>query len=80
MYRGQENQMPNSIRIAFDGTLYDEDAVEETVAEFRNVADVQIRQTKVGLEVTVKAAADVVEKVAGALMNISLARTIEVRS
>lgn len=72
--------MPKSIRIAFDGTLYDEDAVEETVAEFRDVADVQIKQTKVGLEVTVKAAADVVEKITGALMNISLARTIEVRS
>ncbi len=71
--------MARSVDIFFDSELYDEDAVEETVETFRQVADITVDSEPGGTRVTVKAPADL-EAIAGALANIALARTIEVRS
>ncbi|MBW2260954.1 MAG: hypothetical protein JRG91_03195 [Deltaproteobacteria bacterium] len=72
--------MARSMNITFDPKLYDEGAVEETVETFKQVADITLGSGRSGIMVTVKAPASEVEAIAGALANIALARTIEVRS
>ena len=72
--------MARSVDITFDPELYDEGAVEETVETFKQVADITVGSGTSGIRVTVKAPDAEVEAIAGALANIALARTIEVRS
>ena len=72
--------MAGSVDITFDADIYDEDAVQETVETFGQVADITVRRVETGLRVTVKARASEIEAIAGSLANIALARTIEVRS
>jgi hypothetical protein len=72
--------MATSVDITFDTALYDVGAVEETVEAFRQVADITITTGENDLTVTVKAPTADVQAIAGALANIALARSIEVRS
>ena len=72
--------MARSLDITFDAELYDEDAVEETVETFGQVAEITVGRVETGLRVTVRAPASEIEAIAGSLANIALARTIEVRS
>jgi hypothetical protein len=72
--------MARSVDITFDTGLYDAGAVEETVETFGQVADITVTTGEHDLTVTVKAPAADLEAIAGALANIALARSIEVRS
>ena len=72
--------MARSVNIIFDPELYDEGAVEETIETFSQVADITVENGKSGITVTVKAPDADLEPIAGALANIALARSIEVRS
>ena len=72
--------MARTVDITFDTGLYDVGAVEETIETFRQVADITVASGRDVLTVTVKAPDADVEDIAGALANIALARSIEVRS
>jgi len=72
--------MAISVDITFDTGLYDVEAVKETARTFGRVANVTVATGTHDVTVTVKAPAEDVEAIAGALANIALARSIEVRS
>jgi precorrin-3B methylase len=72
--------MTMSVDITFDRNLYDESAIMETVEEFRAVARIEISDAGDDIRVTVSAADEDVYGIAGALSNLALARSIEVRS
>jgi hypothetical protein len=72
----------DSVRLYFDGSLYDEAAVRQTTEQFRSVSRVTVRRAGDGLSVTLTPLAGAVEDIdtiAGELANIALARTLEAR-
>jgi hypothetical protein len=72
--------MKRTLSITFEGSLYDADEVEDTAREFGDVARIRVTHRGGGAVVRIEADGDEIDDIAGSLMNIALARTIEVRS
>ncbi len=72
--------MSDAIRLRLDRDLYDEDAVRQTVEEFRAVARITTRRSGARLLVTLTTESGDPDRVAGELLNIALARTLEARA
>ncbi len=72
--------MADAIRLRLDRELYDEDAIRETVEEFRGVARITTRRSGTHLLLTLTTEHEDPDQVAGELLNIALARTLEART
>lgn len=72
--------MSDPIRLDIDCELYDEGAVRETVEQFRGVARITTRKSRTGVILTLSTEQADVDQVAGELLNIALARTLEARA
>lgn len=72
--------MSSKVKVSLDTGLYDETAVRETAQRFREVCRTTVRKHGQSLSVTVTADEHDADVVAGELLNIALARTLEKRS
>ncbi len=73
--------MHQPVKLTIDPTLYDEGALDETLAAFRDVATITRRRHRGRIVVTITPEEGFdADAVAGELSNHLLARTLEVRS
>jgi hypothetical protein len=72
--------MSETLRLRLDCELYDEQAIRDTADEFRSVARITVRRAGGGLTVSLTTDHDDPDRVAGELLNLALARTLEARS
>jgi hypothetical protein len=72
--------MASTVSIEFEDVYYDLGEVESTAREFEDVARIRIVRGPGRATITITAEQEVLARISGALANMSLARTIEVRS
>ena len=78
-YRGTDT-MSSKVKVDLDTELYDEATVRDTAKVFGEVCRATVRKHGEHLALTVTAAEHDADVVAGELLNLALARTLEKRS